>query len=110
MRRRTQTTGNQAYVFRYTYNAAQLMTSMTYPSGRVVNYSYSPAARVTTLSGQMGNSTTNYAGTSTNPITYAPQGSIASMPLGTSNPLTEQRCYNSRLQPVTIRLGGAANS
>jgi YD repeat-containing protein len=98
----TQTTGSSSYPFGYTYNAAGSLLSETYPSSRTVTYSFDAAGRVMGALGNYNGNTTQYAGGET-PISYAPQGAIASMPLG--NTLTETRSYNPRLQTSGVTLG-----
>jgi len=95
-----QTTGGTSFNFQYGYNAANLLTSETYPSGRTVSYVYDPVGRPTTVNGQVsGIQTATYASS----ISYAPQGGLQQLTLG--NNLIEQTCYNARLRPVGIRLG-----
>ena len=49
-------------------------------------------------------------GTYATGIEYAAHGGLKQMVLGTSNHLTEETCYNSRLQPSGIRVGTASTS
>src|ERR1017187_6728634 len=100
----TQTTGSTSYPFLYAYNSGSL-TSETYPSGRMIAFTLDGAGRVSAVSGKLGTAPpTPYAGSSSSPITYWPQGAIHSMPLG--NGLTESTTFNSRLQPTGIQAGG----
>ena len=59
------------------------------------------------MSGTLGSVTTTYASVAS----YAPQGAPQRTNLNNGN-LIEQTCFNSRLQPTTIRqrTGGAASS
>jgi RHS repeat-associated protein len=99
--------------FSYTYNLADKLTSETYPSGRQVQYAFDLAGRV---EGAASLSGTQYAGgcsnaltnTCANPISYASHGAMQQVNLG--NNLVEQTCFNTRLQPLTIRLGSAATT
>jgi RHS repeat-associated protein len=88
-----------SFAFLYTHKPAG-PASMTYPSGRVVNWGYDVAARTVSAIGSFGGQTAVYA----NNITYAPHGAISSMPIE-NGARTEKWCYNSRMQPVGIRLG-----
>jgi RHS repeat-associated protein len=85
----------------YTYSPAGALTSLTYPSGRVVNYALDGADRILSVTGTMIPNTTPYAQNAA----YAPQGGLAQMSLGNTN--LEQTCYNDRLQTVGIRVGSA---
>lgn len=86
--------GSIFYVTTYSYDFNGDLTSLTYPSGRIVRYAYDnvgrPISAVDTANG------INYATAGT----YAPQGAIASLTLGASIDLTG--VYNSRLQPCWI--------
>lgn len=95
MTQHSQITGGTTYPFSYGYNAVGL-TQEVYPSTRSVTLGYDGAGRVSTIGGTK--SYTNSA------IQYTAHGAIATLPLAV-NSLTEQRCYNSRLQPFAIRLG-----
>jgi RHS repeat-associated protein len=95
--------GGSAYSFNYCYNASGTLASETYPSSRAVSYIYDAAGRVSSVSGSFSGTTKDYAGPSNTPISYAPQGAIASMRLG--NSLTETRTYNARLQTSGVQLG-----
>ena len=97
-----QTTSGVEYNFSYLYNLAGGMTRNTYPSGRQVDYGFSNAGRVSTVTGLKSGVTTNYTKAAT-AITYAPHGGVATMTYG--NNLTETRVYNSRLQPTSIAAG-----
>src|SRR5690349_16557350 len=89
----------------YAYNRTDKLLSITYPSGRTINTIYDQAGRISGVSGFVSSGTTNYASS----ITYASPGGISTMALRNSQ-MTEQWCYNSRLQPTGIRLGASANA
>ena len=83
----------------YTYNLDGSLASLTYPSGRTVNYAYNAAARplsaIDTANG------INYATVAT----YAPQGALAGVKYGVTGTFTgivTSNSYNPRLQPVTL--------
>ena len=80
--------------FVYTYNRADGLTSMTYPSGRLVSYGYSSASRPNLVSAPG----VTYADS----MTYAPNGALASFHLGH---VFETTSYNSRFQTTAIQLG-----
>ena len=89
----------------YTYNLDQSIASLTYPSGRLLTYSYSNAQR--TLSVTDSTSGVNYVSAAV----YAPPGSLASMILGktgTFEGVTETFTHNNRLQ-LTGQLASSVN-
>jgi RHS repeat-associated protein len=101
----TQTTDGQAYTFSYEYDRAGKITSLTYPSGRVVNTDYDDAGRV---AGVKNNATADYYAGATftdqiNRLQYSAAGGIQAMKLG--NGLWEHTNFNSRLQVTQIGLG-----
>jgi YD repeat-containing protein len=91
----------------YLYDLAGDLTQLTYPSGRIVNYTFDSAGRPSTaqdaqtgtyyVAGPCPNGSGNGSGDG---ACYAPQGSISEMQNG-SNLLTSY-IYNSRLQPCWI--------
>jgi len=99
-----QTTDGSPYSFTNGLDLAGDLTSLTYPgSGRVVNASYNSYGQIQYVTGTLGSSTTNYAGSSSVPITYSTHGAITSMTLG--NGLVETTQFNTRLQPTQIQAG-----
>lgn len=96
-------TGGSSYSVAYAYNSSGALTSETYPSGRVVDYSYDGANRVEGITGSWNQVSTNYV----QGVSYASHGGVAQMNLGAN---VEQTCYNERMQPSTIRLGSAATT
>lgn len=95
----------------YKYDLAGNLASEQYPSGRVVKTEYDAAGRVAGVK----NPATGfyYAGgdpavaNNPNVISYTAHGTVAATRLG--NGLWERADFNSRLQPVRIRLGSAAD-
>jgi RHS repeat-associated protein len=101
----SQTTGGIVYTFSsYSYKPNDGLSQITYPSGRQVNYTYTGAGRVATVSGLMSGNNTNYANLSAQ-NSYTPHGAIASMILN-NGLLTETTTYNPRLQPTQIQVPG----
>ena len=93
----------------YTYNVDGSTASITYPSGRVVAYTYNNAQQAVSVVDTT--SSTNYV----TGATYAPHGELASAVRGQVNGvfagITETYTYNNRLQVVTHRAtssGGTA--
>ncbi len=105
-----QITDGQTYSMSYGYNLAGGLTSLTYPSGRVIETKYDSAGRIAGIKDQQ--SGTYYAGAigtdATNRLQYAPSGSVSVMKLG--NGLWEHTNFNSRLQPTEIGLGTSATN
>jgi YD repeat-containing protein len=83
----------------YTYNVDGSTASITYPSGRVINYTYNNAQQ--TVSVVDATSSTNYI----TDATYAPHGRLATAVHGKVSGgfagVTENYTYNNRLQMVT---------
>jgi RHS repeat-associated protein len=99
----TQTTDNKSYSMSYGYNLAGLLTSQTYPSGRVVTTSYDDLGRTSGVGGQKtGETQKSYVSS----MIYAAHGGTQSRKLG--NNLWEHINYNNRLQPTLIGLGTSA--
>jgi YD repeat-containing protein len=93
-----QVTGGQTYTFTYApYNKLGEITSLTYPSGRIVATTYDAAGRPASV--QNGTTLTYYA----NPVAYATNGSTNSVTLG--NTLLETTTFNTRFQPITVQAG-----
>ncbi|MGB8128998.1 MAG: hypothetical protein WCG81_04340 [Candidatus Angelobacter sp.] len=93
----------------YTYNVDGSTASITYPSGRVVAYTYNNAQQAVSVVDTT--SSTNYV----TGATYAPHGALASIIRGQVSGgftgITETYTYNNRLQVVTHRAtssGGTA--
>ncbi len=85
----------------YSYNLAGGLTSLTYPSGRLVNTSYDGAGRVSGVTG--GGTNAAYVSN----VAYAAHGAIKNMLRGDG--LTESWTYNSRMQPASISVGTAGS-
>ena len=90
-----QTVGSQTYSTTYGYSLGGALTSETYPSGRVVNYAYDNAARLSQVSSGATVYTSQYDYTS-------PTGQLKSVNLG--NGAVESYAYNSRMQIQSLDL------
>jgi RHS repeat-associated protein len=101
----TQTTTGaaSAFPFTYTYNLADFETSITYPSGHVVNYTPDSANRIAQIANP--SKPQPYA----SGIQYSAAGAATQITLG--NTLTEAADLNARLQPTAIALcpGGSCS-
>jgi YD repeat-containing protein len=91
-----QTTGGVSYPFRYSYNLADGLSGVVYPSGLALTYGYDGAGRVESLSGTRAGQNRSYA----TGIGYAPHGPVSQMTLG--NGVAETALFNSRMQMETI--------
>ena len=90
-----QEVGTESYSLSYQYNLRGVLTSQTYPSGRVVNYAYDDAARLS----QVSSGATNYA----SQYNYSSSsGMLQSLTMG--NGAVESYAYNSRLQLQSLDL------
>lgn len=76
----------QDYPFSYAYNDVA-MTSLTYPSLRVVNYAYDGAGRILSVSGQKGGVPATYVQN----VSYTPHGAMDVLTLASGR--YEKRCY-----------------
>jgi RHS repeat-associated protein len=95
----SQQINGQTYNLSYRYDLAGEMTGETYPSGRSITTGYNTAGRQNFIAGSMPGSSQRVYTTS---VGYTPYGAVST--LGMGNGLFELRCYNSRLQPLVIRL------
>ena len=83
----------------YRYSLSNQLTSMTYPSGRVVSYGFDSADRTLSATGALGGQSTPYIASGF-PISYTASGSVSSLTLG--NGVTESWTYNRRMQPLAL--------
>src|SRR5882672_9033312 len=90
----TRVTASVTKTTSYTYNLDSSIQSMTYPSTRVVNYSYGGAGRALSAIDPTG--PINYV----TAATYAPQGALYRFTNGSS--IAGAMTYNSRLQPLQL--------
>ena len=95
-------TAYNTYTFAYSYALDGSLASQTYPSGRIVDFTYDGSGRPNTVQEAGGGD--SYL----NSVAYAAHGGIDNMQLG--NLLVEQTCYNDLLQPIARRLGDATSS
>ena len=97
----------------YTYDFAGNTTSVSYPSGRVINYSYDSGDRPSTAT-DASNGITYAAGFKSSPggscianvACYTPQGTFYALSIGqtsTFNGLNLTHIYNARLQPQEFK-------
>jgi RHS repeat-associated protein len=98
----------------YTFNLAAGLTSVVYPSGRTVNYTYDNAGRPSTAA-DSANGITYAAGAcgSGSGVCYAPQGALASAKIGVSSLFTGlalTNTYNTRLQPLEFKASSTSGN
>ncbi len=92
------------YYAQQTYDLAGNVKTLTYPSGKTVNYSYDQAGRLSSFSGNLGGAPSTYADT----IGYNAAGQMIKERFGTNMSLYHRSHYNNRLQLVSTRLGDSA--
>ncbi|MBL8294291.1 MAG: RHS repeat-associated core domain-containing protein [Bryobacterales bacterium] len=95
-----QTTSGVDYDFSYVYDRAGHVKEIVYPGSRRVAYDFDDAGRISAITGQKDSVTTAYA----SEIQYAAHQDLSRLTFGTTAARVEQRCYNSRLQAVVIRV------
>lgn len=89
------------FTFSYGYSLTDQLTSVTYPSGRVVGYSLDSADRVTAVQNTTGGG--NYA-----TINYTAPGGIHTLTMG--NGVQEQFSWNDRMQPTQVQVTSPAQT
>ncbi len=98
MNREDKTTSGVTYTTQYTYNKDNALTSITYPSGRVVTYSLNTAGRVSQVSTPIGG--TNKALASS--ITHLPFGGVTAMTYGNNQVLTQVYDNQYRISSIMV--------
>jgi RHS repeat-associated protein len=94
----------------YAYNGDNSLKQLTYPTGRVVNFTVSNAERTTAA---VDNNGTQYAIAPSSGAMYAPPGGLASAVYGKGgsfNGITETRSYNNRLQLTGVSASSSAGT
>jgi hypothetical protein len=92
------TGGISPFVFSYSYDLSGALSSVTYPSGRVVAEGHDAVGRISQVSGSLGGPQTSYFGSAA----YAPQGALQSGTLG--NGIKESWAFNVRQQPSSVNI------
>jgi RHS repeat-associated protein len=99
-----QTTGGTISTFAYGYNKAGLLSSMTYPSGRVVASCYNSGGSPKKVTGTLGTTVTTYA----DGAGYASHGALASLTVGPSYAMTMgYNTHHRQLKTTEYKLGGS---
>jgi RHS repeat-associated protein len=102
LRREVRTIGSNTYTISYGYNKNGDRTSITYPSGRVVNYTFDFADRPITVAGASSPAVTYVSA-----ATYQPFGPVATESYG--NTTTRTMTYNTqRYLPAELKLAGSS--
>ncbi|MBL8240508.1 MAG: RHS repeat protein, partial [Bryobacterales bacterium] len=97
-----QTTGGTISTFAYGYNKAGLLSSMTYPSGRVVASCYNSGGSPKKVTGTLGTTVTTYA----DGAGYASHGALASLTVGPSYAMTMgYNTHHRQLKTTEYKLG-----
>jgi RHS repeat-associated protein len=92
------------FLIQQTYDLAGNVKTMSYPSGRTVNYSYDQSGRLSSFNGNLGGSPSTYADT----IGHNAAGQMIKERFGTNMSLYHNLHYNNRMQLVDTRLGDSA--
>ena len=95
------------YTASVTYDLAGNVKTMTYPSGRTVNYSYDDAGRLSSLTGKLGDGQLRTYSAITQ---YHPAGMIERETFGTQTSLYQKKRYNNRLQLGDLRLSAGSDA
>jgi RHS repeat-associated protein len=96
----SKTIDGHAYVTGYSYDAADLLVSITYPSGRTVDYTRNVLGQVTTLESTYDSTTTTVA----DDIEYEPFGPLSALTFG--NGLALARTFDQQYR-LTAQTTGA---
>lgn len=108
----TSTPSNITKTSTYVLDLAGNLTQITYPTGRVVNYTYNAANRpITATDGSSGityasDFQTPPSGCLANAVCYTPQGTYYALSIGQSSTFTGlnlNHSYNNRLQPLEFK-------
>ncbi len=102
----SQAIGSQTYTLAYGYDLAGNVKTMTYPSGRTVNYAYDAAGRLNSAAGNLGGAQRNYS----TGIVYDAGGRMTQEQFGTTTALFNKLFYNVRGQLAEIRVGTTGNN
>jgi RHS repeat-associated protein len=99
MAREDKTVSGILYTTQYAYNKNNALTSITYPSGRTVTYSFDGAGRISQVSAIISGNLATLASS----ITYLPFGGLAGLIYGNSLSLTQE--YNNQYRIASITVG-----
>jgi RHS repeat-associated protein len=111
-RTNTSTPSNLTKTSTYYLDLAGNLTSIVYPTGRTVSYTYDAASRPITAADSANGITyttspaTPLTGCLANAVCYTPQGSVYSMGIGKTSAFTGlnfQETFNNRLQPNELK-------
>ena len=98
MNREDKTISGATYTTQYGYNKDNILTSITYPSGRVVTYSLNATGRVNQVSTPIGGTSKALASS----ITYLPFGGITNMTYDNNQALTQTWDNQYRISSIMV--------
>jgi len=101
--REDKTVNSILYTTQYTYNNNNILTSITYPSGRVITYTPDQAGRISQVSTTLGGNPKILASA----VTYLPYGGITGLTYG--NGLTLTQGYDNQYRISSIVTGSILN-
>jgi len=93
------------YTFSYGYSLTDVLTSMTYPSGRTVTYSPDAADRITSVNGSYLSNPMSYAS-----VTYNAPGAPSTVTMGNTSAVTQAFTWNDHVQPTQLAVTGAGSA
>lgn len=88
------TRANISYTLDYSYNTTDQLTSITYPNGEIVTYSYDSAGNVSDITSSSGSIASN--------ITYQPFGGINAYTYGNGLTLAQGYDLDARLSQINV--------
>ena len=91
------------YTTQYTYNKNNMLTSITYPSGRTITYTLDGVERITEVDTTLNGNPKTLAST----ITYLPFGGITGLTYG--NGLTLTQGYDNQYRMTSVVVGSILN-
>lgn len=91
---------SNTYTLSYGYNLAGGLTSVTDPTGAVINYAYDKTGRMMDVTGSSFGGVISYAGN----IQYRAWGAVKNM--STGDGMTTTASFNSRLAPTDFAVSG----
>ena len=96
----TQTVGSQSFTVAYSYSNGKL-SSMTYPSGRVLTFSRDAAGRIASITASSGGGSTSVVSN----VGYTAFGALAGWNYGNGASMSRVYDLNGRMSSVTVPTG-----
>jgi RHS repeat-associated protein len=103
LKKEEKTIGGVLYTTEYTYNNNNILTSITYPTGRTITYTPDQIGRISQVSTTLGGNPKTLASA----ITYLPYGGITGLTYGNSLSLTQG--YDNQYRISSVVTGSILN-